>query len=177
MTRGQPWSGKGLLPVNTRYFYELVLIYRQSATWIFLGIHLSAFWQEIFSTSMTEICFKISHLSWPAHFPCEWVNSLRPRQNGRHFTDDVFKCIFLNENVWISPKISLMLVPKVRHNNISALGQIMAWHRSGDKPLSEPMIVSLLTYICVTRPQWVNMHSCITHNSWDKKTMVDLICF
>ena len=32
----------------------------------------------------------------------------------------------------------------------------MAWRRSGDKPLSEPMTVSLLTHICVTRPQWVN---------------------
>ena len=32
----------------------------------------------------------------------------------------------------------------------------MAWRRPGDKPLSEPMMVSLLTLICVTRPQWVN---------------------
>ena len=31
----------------------------------------------------------------------------------------------------------------------------MAWRRSGDKPLSEPMMVSLLTHICVTRLQWV----------------------
>ena len=31
----------------------------------------------------------------------------------------------------------------------------MAWHRLGDKPLSEPMMVSLMTHICVTRPQWV----------------------
>ena len=31
----------------------------------------------------------------------------------------------------------------------------MAWRRSGDKPLSEPMMVSLLTQICVTWPQWV----------------------
>ena len=31
----------------------------------------------------------------------------------------------------------------------------MAWRRTGDKPLSEPMMVSLLTHICVTRPQWV----------------------
>ena len=34
----------------------------------------------------------------------------------------------------------------------------MAWRRSGDKPLSEPMMVSLLTHICVTRPQWVIRH-------------------
>ena len=33
----------------------------------------------------------------------------------------------------------------------------MAWRRSGDKPLSEPMMIRLLTHICVTRPQWVNM--------------------
>ena len=26
-------------------------------------------------------------------------NTLTPRQNGRHFPDDIFKCIFLNENV------------------------------------------------------------------------------
>ena len=32
----------------------------------------------------------------------------------------------------------------------------MAWRRSGDKPLSEPIMVSLLTHICVTRPHWVN---------------------
>ena len=41
-------------------------------------------------------------------------------------------------------------------NNIPALVQIMAWHRPGNKPLSEPMIVILLMRICVTRPQWVN---------------------
>ena len=40
-------------------------------------------------------------------------------------------------------------------NNIPALVQIMAWRRAGDKSLSEPMMVSLLTHICVTRPQWV----------------------
>ena len=27
------------------------------------------------------------------------INSLRPRQNGRHFADDIFKSIFMNENV------------------------------------------------------------------------------
>ena len=69
-----------------------------------------------------------------------WLNSLRPRQNGRRFPDDIFKCIFLNENAWISLKISLKFVPKVRIDNIPALVQIMAWHRPGDKPLSEPMM-------------------------------------
>ena len=81
-------------------------------------------------------------------------NTLRPRQNGHHFTEDIFKCIFFNENVTISIKISLKFVPIY---NIPALVQIMAWRRPGKKPLSAPMMVSSLMHICVTRPQWVNV--------------------
>ena len=58
--------------------------------------------------------------------------------------------------MWISLKISLKFVPKVRINNIPELVQIMAWRWPDNKPLSEPMMVSLLTHICVTQPQWVN---------------------
>ena len=68
----------------------------------------------------------------------------------------IFKRIFLNENVWISITISLKFAPKGLINNIPALSQIMAWGRLGDKPLSEPMMVSSLLHICITRPQWVN---------------------
>ena len=61
---------------------------------------------------------------------------------------------FLNENVWISLEISLKFVPKGSIKNIPALVQIMTWRRPVDKPLSEPMMVSWLARICVTRPQW-----------------------
>ena len=84
------------------------------------------------------------------------LNTLRPRQHGRHFADNTFKRIFLNENVGISITISLKFVHKGPINNIPALVQIMAWRRPGDKPLSKPMVGILLTHICVTRPQWVN---------------------
>ena len=67
----------------------------------------------------------------------------------------IFWSIFLNENVWKPIKISLKFVPKGPINNIPALVQIMAWRRSGDKPLSKPMMVRLPTQIFVTRPQWV----------------------
>ena len=76
-------------------------------------------------------------------------------QDGRHFPDDIFKCIFLNENIWISIKISLKFVPKGPINNIPALVQIMAWPLSGDKPSSESMMVSFLKHVCVTRSQWI----------------------
>ena len=82
-----------------------------------------------------------------SNFSTTRVNTLRPRQNGRNFPDDIFNCIFLNENVWISNKISLKFVGKGQINNIPALVQIMDWRRPGDKPLSEPMMISLLTYM------------------------------
>ena len=99
-------------------------------------------------------------------------NSLRPRPSGRHFPDDIFKWIFVNENVWILIKISLKFVSKGLINHIPALVQIMAWRQPGDKPLSEPMMVSLLTYICVTRPQWVNNADCsLTLYMQNEKTL------
>ena len=57
-------------------------------------------------------------------------------------------------------KISIKFVPKGPINNIPALLQIMAWRRTDNKPLSEPLIVSILAHISVTRPQWVNWHNC-----------------
>ena len=102
-----------------------------------------------------------SNGSWLAgNMPDSWqffiLNTLRPSQNGHHFADDTFNRIFVNENVRISIKFSLKFLSKVPIDNIPALVQIMAWCRSGDKPLSEPMMDSLMTHICVTRPQWVN---------------------
>ena len=63
------------------------------------------------------------------------INTLKPGQNGRHFADDVFQCIFVNENIWISLMFQFPTSQR----------------RSGDKPSSEPMISILLTHICVTR--------------------------
>ena len=109
----------------------------------------------------------------------DWVitynifNTLRPTQNGWHLADDIFKCIFLNENTSISINISLKFVPDGRINNIPALVQIITWRRSDDKPLSEPMMVSLLTHICVTRPQWVNV-DVITNPHNDHNSMLNL---
>ena len=42
----------------------------------------------------------------------EEINTLRREQNGLHFADDIFKCIFLNEIVWRSIEIFLKFVPE-----------------------------------------------------------------
>ena len=55
-------------------------------------------------------------------------------------SDEIFKRIFLNENIRISIEISLKFVPTVSNDNKSALVQTMARHRTGGKPLSELML-------------------------------------
>ena len=102
------------------------------------GLYVLIAWWLAISTLKWLLNAMISIAAMP-------LNTLRLRQNGRHFPDDIFKWIFFNENVWILIKISLKFVPKGPINKIPA----------GDKPLSEPMMVSLLTHICVTQPQWV----------------------
>ena len=54
-------------------------------------------------------------------------------------TDDIFKSIF-NGSVWISITISLKFIPKGPIDYKSALVQVMAWHRTGEKPLPESML-------------------------------------
>ena len=84
---------------------------------------------------LTYLCVLISKVVL-----LSWFTSLRPRQNWRHFADNVLKCNFLNENVWIPVEISLKFIPKSLINNIPALVQIMVWRRTGDRPLYEPMM-------------------------------------
>ena len=70
--------------ISYQRFNHLVLVIFTKS---FLLPNLNALGYYLFSTEM----------SITEHFP----------QNGRHFTHDFFKCIFISENVWISLKISL----------------------------------------------------------------------
>ena len=103
-------------------------------------------WQELQQQSNTAVWWP-GNFSWPHSPACtgsmQWyardqtLKTLRPGQNGRRFADNVFKCIFLSENVWILIRISLKFVPNGQMNNI-------------------PTLVRLPTHISVTRPpQWV----------------------
>ena len=44
-----------------------------------------------------------------------------PGQNGRHFEDDIYRCILVNEKFWILNEISLKFVPKGVIDNKPAL--------------------------------------------------------
>ena len=129
-------------------------------------------------------CQKDHEVYTPAHFGRNALNTLRPGQNGCHFTDDVLKYISLNENVWISVNISLKFVDNAPMDNKAAFVQLMAWCWTSDKPLSELMMTQLndaytYMYMCLW-PQrnvfenivWVDpFHSSLWHQHpwhwWD----------
>ena len=68
-----------------------------------------------------------------------------------NIADDIFKCIF-NKSVLISITISLKFVPKGPIDYKSALVQVVAWRRTGEKPLLEPMLTRFTdAYIYGTR--------------------------
>ena len=71
-------------------------------------------------------------------------NSPLPGQNGRHFADDIFRCISMKETLCILVKISLKFVPKGPTDNNPALNQ---WW---------PSLVT--AYMCVCRFWW----ACLT---------------
>ena len=78
---------------------------------------------------------------------------------GRYKMEAISQTTFSNTFSWMKMyefQLKFQFIPKGTINNISAVVQIMAWRRPGDKTLSEPMMVRLPTHICVTQPQWVN---------------------
>ena len=68
------------------------------------------------------------------------LNSSPAGQIGQHFTGVIFKCISIEEKFFILIQISLKFVPQGPNDNKAALVLIMAWCRTGDKPLAEPML-------------------------------------
>ena len=103
-----------------------------------LNKHSRRWWFETPSRPLWSHCNEIIHR--PRTYEGPALNALRSRQNGRHSPDGIFKCIFFNENCNILMKISLKFVPQCPINNIPALVNIMAFCRSGEKPLSQQMM-------------------------------------
>ena len=77
---------------------------------------------------------------------------------------DIFRCIALKEIFFNLAQIQMKFVPEDPVNDKSALVQVMAWHRTGSKPLSEPILPNFLRHHNdVIRTQWVNPAICICY--------------
>ena len=136
-----------------------LVIRNKRIIWILLA------WQFIFSKSYKSANQMPKFLYfWDCHLPnvmdsswyainlkeAKWtnklhwkLNTLRPRQFLYRIANDIFNCISLNENVWISNKISMKLVPTDPIEDDSALVQVMGWRGTGGKPLPDPMMTQL----------------------------------
>ena len=82
------------------------------------------------------------------------INTSRPRQNARHFPGDIFKCIFMNENVWMSNTRWLKFASKGSSDNDTALVQIAY---SVPSHYLNQWWLTLVTHIFVTWSQWVTV--------------------
>ena len=102
------------------------------------------------------------------------INTLRPRQNGRHFADDIFKFTFLEENTPISINISLKFVPGDRINNIPALVQIMA---KRDQATSHYLNQRWKVHWCIYASLGLNELSWWCHLASRVKCISRMICF
>ena len=70
--------------------------------------HQAGNWVNVTPAIKTAICKDIARLWALMHW---LLNSSLPRQNGHHFAEDIFKCIFVNEKLCILIKISLNFAP------------------------------------------------------------------
>ena len=140
--------------------------WRQAIIWTNAGILLTAPLRMNFNEILIEIqtfFFKKMNLKISAKWHLFHLHFNMLTHWGRDKMAAISQTTHSNTFSWmkllrISIEISLNFVPKGAINNIPALVQIMATRHSGNKPLSEPMLVYLPTHICVTRPQWVNKH-------------------
>ena len=141
-------------------------------------MYLFSFWKHNSSLNKTAI---IAHYHEVHFLVCKHINvyristeyyplvskTLMLRQNGCHFANNIFKLIFLYQNFGVLIQISFRYVPRGSINDKPGLAQIMAWCQRGNKPLSKPLWLYLLTHTCVTRPRWVNqtLISIMSHSS------------
>ena len=139
--------------LNWSLIPEVLLTICHHRWWLSTGYATGSYLNQRWPWSMAPLGHNWVLSSWVRPYQgCNCFNTLRPWQNGRHFPDDIFQCIFLNEKF----RFHRNLFQKAPINNILSLVQIMAWCHPSDKPWSQPMTVNFLTHICIIRPQWVN---------------------
>ena len=120
--------------------FNIMCIYSESLSYIWTFLAASIAHKTSTCTSQKGMhifrhtCYRVPNSVMP------WLNisfyTLRPRQDGRHFANDSFKCIFFKEHYCILIKISLKYVCKGPIENNLALVLMMAWCRAGETLLS-----------------------------------------
>ena len=123
-----------------------------------LGLSLRFVW-DWYPSFIATALNTFTTIRQPTLFPNKFmINTLMPRQNGRHFADDIFKCIFLNENIWIPIEISLTCVPKGPINNTS---DAPCWTTGVTKYAKKASIATTREQSVIVTSQLLVIGSCI----------------
>ena len=128
----------------------------------------------------TDIIF----FAWPAQFIAgEFLIiciTLRMKQNGDNMSN-TFSCI---QMFVFSFKLHWTFFPRGTIKNKQSLFQVMVWYWTGDKPLSEPMMASLLMHISMPYCKkdvtpllmhWSYVFLALTHHRYASLSFNDLI--
>ena len=113
------------------YTYIYVCVYTFNSTMSVIGngiLYLSV-----------SVCVVVCRLLRNTPYTSAFTSS-PPGKIGRHFGDDIFRCIFVNKILCIFIQISLKCLPKGLIDYMSALVLVMAWCLTGNEPLPEPMM-------------------------------------
>ena len=119
------WTNAGILligPLGWKFSEILIGIQTFSFKKMHLNMSSAKWWPFCLGLNVLREIMPCHHVL--SFYLCGWQDTsvyIEAETNGRHFAYDIFKCIFLNENVLISIKISLKFVPKGQINNIQAL--------------------------------------------------------
>ena len=81
--------------------WETALLCNDVSHWLGASLESALLLHHMVCTSLKTERYKVG-IESTTSFTCVSINTLRLRRNGRHFVDGIFKCILLNENVWIS---------------------------------------------------------------------------
>ena len=123
--------------------------------WLTILLHLN-----MLITETNGLYFIPGLLGWLRYRELDWLEYYGSYKSlfsvthwGRHKIVAIFQTIFSTVFSWMKVYEFLLrfhwsLFPI---NNIPVLVQIMAWYRSGDRPLSQPTMANLLKHICFTR--------------------------
>ena len=95
----------------------------------------------IFSRTPWRSSPRFTHFPWSPVSQSRQLTHIPPGQNCRQFGRRHFQILFLNKNDKISIQISLKFTLRCPIYNKPALVQVMSWHRTGDKPLPEAMMI------------------------------------
>ena len=83
-----------------------------------ISLHLKIAWLSARLRYLQCVCYWDADLSWVINLYI-WreydqniiITEMWPRQNGRHFVEDILECIFFNQNVCIFINISSHFIP------------------------------------------------------------------